>query len=470
MKGSPVMVTVCTRRDQRSSLTVVTCVLQLRYMESRRGRTPYGTDLDKLRETAISLLTEPGKHTPMTSTTISDRSPKSKWVDFFLGLFLGALGVHRFYEGKITTGVIYLLTLGVLGAGVVADLLQILLGVRVDKQGRHIGTHRQAHRGAIKAASIVAGIVVIAVAAASFVHYNNNKPLIQDEEYYRNTDATLPQEKTYAGLGPEKTSAYDAHHDADDFTTFYVDYPSAVHDNDKKYPVVVFANGSNAPVALYRPILKHLASWGFIVVGNDDATAGTGASTSATLDFILAQGADPDSAIYDSIDTDHIGLVGASQGGAGALRAATDYDNSSKFTSVFTLSATALPLIAGLRRDGMKDDWTYDPSKLTIPYAAVAGTGTFDSKAIAPLVDMKATYNALPEGVPAVIARRNDADHPDMLIDADAYMTAWFRYTLMGDSDAASVFIDPEPELAQNTDNWRDFEAKNLFDPSVYSE
>ena len=37
---------------------------------------------------------------------------KNKWVAFLLCLFLGYLGIHKFYEGRILLGVVYLFTGG----------------------------------------------------------------------------------------------------------------------------------------------------------------------------------------------------------------------------------------------------------------------------------------------------------------------------------------------------------------------
>lgn len=51
---------------------------------------------------------------------------KNKWVSFFLCLFLGVLGIHKFYEGKVIFGIVYLLTGGILGIGVIVDLILLL--------------------------------------------------------------------------------------------------------------------------------------------------------------------------------------------------------------------------------------------------------------------------------------------------------------------------------------------------------
>ncbi len=60
---------------------------------------------------------------------------KSKMVTLLLCIFLGVFGIHRFYVGKIGTGILYLCTLGFGGFGCLIDAIVILLGGFRDKWG-----------------------------------------------------------------------------------------------------------------------------------------------------------------------------------------------------------------------------------------------------------------------------------------------------------------------------------------------
>lgn len=62
-------------------------------------------------------------------------SNKSKGVAAALCFLLGGLGIHRFYVGKIGTGILYLCTLGLGSVGVIYDFIVILCGSFKDKDG-----------------------------------------------------------------------------------------------------------------------------------------------------------------------------------------------------------------------------------------------------------------------------------------------------------------------------------------------
>ncbi len=61
-----------------------------------------------------------------TATVIGGGKAKNKWTAFFLCLFLGVLGAHKFYEGKVGSGLLYLFTGGLFGIGWIIDIFKIL--------------------------------------------------------------------------------------------------------------------------------------------------------------------------------------------------------------------------------------------------------------------------------------------------------------------------------------------------------
>lgn len=65
-------------------------------------------------------------------------SEKNLKIDIILCMFLGYFGVHKFYEGKIGMGILYIFTFGLFGIGTYIDLIKLLTGNGSDKDGDSI--------------------------------------------------------------------------------------------------------------------------------------------------------------------------------------------------------------------------------------------------------------------------------------------------------------------------------------------
>ena len=303
--------------------------------------------------------------------------------------------------------------------------------------------------------AILLALVVFVAFIAVKAWWSNRQPLVA-EGYYQATVSGGELERRYTERGEYELSklAFDV---ADDtMRSIYVWMPQSVAPSPR--PIIIVVNGSNAIASRCEPFFERLASWGFVVVGNDDPMAGRGDSTSRTLDFLLAAADDDEHPLYGLIDISKIGIAGYSQGGAGALRAATEFANSHCYTTLFTCSAACQLLSQNL-------GWAYNPAKLQIPYFMVAGTGMSDAGdgkdgwvGVTPLASLEENYAVVPEGVERVMARRVNAEHEDMMACSDAYLTAWMLYRLCGDEQAAQVFVGDTAEIRHNG-LWQDVKS-----------
>jgi len=116
-----------------------------------------------VREVAQATPSQDGQGNIVRETVATQNSPKSRVAATLLCLFLGGFGIHRFYVGKIITGIIQLiLVVFSLGHGqddvtkdvilsdmhivvgiivsiwILVDLITIICGKFKDKQGRRI--------------------------------------------------------------------------------------------------------------------------------------------------------------------------------------------------------------------------------------------------------------------------------------------------------------------------------------------
>jgi TM2 domain-containing membrane protein YozV len=65
-------------------------------------------------------------------------SQYSRLAALLLCLFIGVLGVHRFYVGKVGTGVAMIFTLGGLGIWAFIDFIMIVVGNFTDSEGKYV--------------------------------------------------------------------------------------------------------------------------------------------------------------------------------------------------------------------------------------------------------------------------------------------------------------------------------------------
>ena len=223
---------------------------------------------------------------------------------------------------------------------------------------------------------------------------------------------------------------------------YYIYYPEELKNSNKKYPVVVILNGTGVLPKKYKALFKHLASWGFVVIGNDDGSTGFGKSADETIDLIISENSNNKSIFYGKLDLDNIGIAGHSQGGAGVFTAISIMEHKDKYKTAVALSPTH-------EETAHQFGWKYDLTKINIPTLMIAGTnGDFETQSVIPIEKMIEMYNKIPSS--KGMLRRIGAEHGQMLYSADGYVTSWFMWQLQGDKEAGKAFIGDSPEISNN--------------------
>ncbi len=310
---------------------------------------------------------------------------------------------------------------------------------------------------------LVVILLVLGIAAFQYIKSmmpsgDGNNDIV--EGYYLNFQSNAPLEMKFSQPGAYETAYAEFPSDNTSIGIIRVWYPAELESGGKSWPMIMVVNASGTPTASYESFFPRLASWGFIVVGNEDGQTGNGETASLTLDFMLSIPAD--SVLSGKIDYDSMGIIGFSQGGAGAICAVTNYENGARYRAMFTGSA-AYPTLA------KNMGWEYDVSKVAVPYFMAAGTGKSDDSGndpetsyggVSPLSAQIANYNSIADDVPKIRARAVSAEHEQMLMRSDGYMTAWMLYQLNGDEEAGSVFVGENAEILHNA-NWQDVEKNH---------
>ncbi len=229
------------------------------------------------------------------------------------------------------------------------------------------------------------------------------------------------------------------------FEKYEIFYPAELANQNKKYPVIVVCNGTGWKASKSKPIYEHYASWGFIVIGSEEAYSWNAFGAEMAIRHLYRLNDnqtinDKKNVFYQKIDFENIGIIGHSQGGVGVFNAITNTDHKDVYKAAIALSPTNKELAQGL-------EWTYDAANIAVPIMLVSGEGGGDDWVVTleGLTDIYDDINSR-----KVMLRRKNTPHGETQYSEDGYVMAWFLWHLQGDQNAAKAFVGESPEILDN--------------------
>ncbi len=232
--------------------------------------------------------------------------------------------------------------------------------------------------------------------------------------------------------------------------------------NNRKLPIIAWGNGAcaNSPWE-HVNFLSEVASNGFLVVAIGplpmEGEKGRGSSKSTQLtdaiDWAIAQNSDKTSPLYNKIDITKIAVSGMSCGGLQTLEMAPD-----KRVTTAVIYNSGLFVTRGSGVGGMPDLPKEHLKKLHTPTLYVLG-GEKDIAYANGMDDYK-NINHVP-----VFVANMDVGHGGTYGQPHGgefakVATAWYKWQLKGDKEAAKWFTGNPPGLAADK-NWK-VEKKNM--------
>ena len=275
---------------------------------------------------------------------------------------------------------------------------------------------------------VLTGCVLLFV--ASCAHFT-------PDDYVEKVKTGGALEKTYLATGSYDVEYFEQKTD-DQRELIQIYYPSAMTKEEGTWPAVVFVNGTGVFASKYPALFRHLASWGFVVIGNEDPSTFSGKTANETMKFLLDENEREGSVFYHKINRERLGISGHSQGGVGVFNATqTAADFGFQYAAAVSLSPTQEDWAAALRIP-------YDPTKTNVPILVVAAT----KNDVISKDGMKRLFEKTPSE--RVVVRRKCQSHGETLYVADGYVTAWFMSRLKDDSKAKGALEGDVPEIADN--------------------
>jgi hypothetical protein len=259
---------------------------------------------------------------------------------------------------------------------------------------------------------------------------------------------------------------------------FDIYYPTPLGANGFKHPILTWGNGTLGSAAQVDYFLRHMASWGFVVIATEDQLTGPGQTILDAANFLVQANTDPHSPFVGKLNVNQIGAFGHSQGAGGAGNAFLKSAGSAN--PIKTLMLIELPARVWCTLGPQ----CFDPANLAsgsvffidgsadIPISPpTQGSGITGEQSV------EAFYNATPGSVRKLKGTLLGPTHNDITGQPDCshaqfpcingvygylgYPTAWFMDQLQGDTYAHGAFVNGTGEMFSETTNW-EFVASNI--------
>lgn len=222
------------------------------------------------------------------------------------------------------------------------------------------------------------------------------------------------------------------------------------------HPLIVWANGSGVPTERYAYFIRHLASWGFVVVASRDDMTGDGSTAVDAANFMLNAANTSDSPFFGKLDTARVGVTGHSQGGGAAMGL---FARQEQPFSVYVAIHPAPSFFCYVFCNYLPGDLRNAHSGAILYLQSLGDGGAGDTRSY---------YDSSPDTAIKAFGVLENAKHDDVMGSPHCnspncitgvygylgYSTAWFMWHLQGASDGYSTFRKEAGEFSQFDDDW----------------
>jgi hypothetical protein len=238
------------------------------------------------------------------------------------------------------------------------------------------------------------------------------------------------------GADPVGSADLKMTHDLD-FGLYSVFYPGCMPEG-QKFPLITWGNGTCAMPEGYGPLLRYVASFGYIVVAANSVQTGGGTQMRKAIDFMFAENKDSKSEFFGKVDEDKVGAMGHSQGGMGTVAAAAD----ARIKSVILWSGGTSASKPFLAVSGDRD---------------IGGTPASMKNAVdaAPRAAAWLFYHQIPADVNGSTTGQLAPGHLTTMMEPERVQDVavkWWDMMLKGDAEAKKMFVGKDCGICKGTE------------------